>query len=70
MALLTATQLRPRDYRRSPLPPAGNRHLALARLYERKSAVDNLIGALERYQREQRQAKMNRTPPTAVGMSS
>jgi hypothetical protein len=30
------------------------RHRALARLYERISAVDNLISALERYEHEQR----------------
>lgn len=68
MALLTATQLRPRDYRRTPQPPAGNHLHALARLYERKLAVDNLIGALERYQQEKSQARVNRALPTAVGM--
>lgn len=70
MELLKATQLQPRDYRRAPQPPAGNRHRALARLYERKTAVDNLIDALERYQREQSQARANRVAPTAVEMSS
>jgi hypothetical protein len=70
MELVTATQLQSRDYRGTPRPPAGDRHRALARLYERKSAVDNLIGALERYQQEQRQARANRAAPTAVEMSS
>ena len=68
MELLTSAEIRTRDYRRAPQPPAGNRHRALARLYERKSAVDNLIDALERYQQEQSQASVNRTAPTAVGM--
>jgi hypothetical protein len=35
--------------------PDDVRWRALARLYERKSAVDHLIGALERYQRERSQ---------------
>jgi hypothetical protein len=70
MELLTATQLQPRDYRRSLRPLAGDRRRALAHLYERKSAVDKLIDALERYQQEQRQARANRTAPTAVEMSS
>ena len=68
MALLTATQPRPRDYRRAPQPSAGSHYRALARLYERKSAVDNLIGALERYQQEKSRTRVNRTLPTAVGM--
>ena len=34
--------------------PDDARWRALARLYERKSAVDNLITALERYQLERR----------------
>ncbi len=70
MELLTATQVQPRDYRHTLRPPAGDRRRALARLYERKSAVDKLIAALERYQQEQRQARANRTAPTAVEMSS
>ena len=70
MELLTATQLQPRDYRRALRPPAGDRHRALARLYERKSAVDNLIEALERYQQEQIQARANRPAPTAAEMLS
>jgi hypothetical protein len=34
-------------------PSAGVRRRALVRLYERRSTVNNLIGALERYQHEQ-----------------
>ena len=39
--------------RHAERPPDDVRHRALARLYERRSAVDNLISALERYQQEQ-----------------
>ena len=39
--------------RRTVPPPDDARRRALARLYARRSAVSNLIGALERYQREQ-----------------
>jgi hypothetical protein len=38
---------------RTVKPPDDARRRALARLYARRSAVSNLIGALERYQREQ-----------------
>jgi hypothetical protein len=70
MELLTATQIQPRNYRRTLQPPSGDRRHALALLYERKSAVDKLIDALERYQQEQRRARANRTTPTLVEMSS
>jgi hypothetical protein len=57
MASLAATNLRVYDDNwRIVRPPDDVRHRALARLYERKSAVDNLISALERYQREQGEA--------------
>lgn len=46
------------------------RHRALARLYERRSAVENLIGALERYQQEQSGLTANSAPSTAGEMSS
>jgi hypothetical protein len=39
--------------RRTDQPPDDARRRALARLYARRSAVSNLIGALERYQQEQ-----------------
>ena len=70
MELVTATQLQARDYRRTLRPPAGDRHRALARLYERKTAVDNLIDALERYRQEQSQARANRAAPIAAEMLS
>ena len=46
------------------------RRRALARLYERRSAVDNLIHALERYQKEQREMPAARGPFSAAEMSS
>jgi len=39
--------------RRAVQSPDDGRRRALARLYARRSAVSNLIGALERYQQEQ-----------------
>jgi hypothetical protein len=42
------------DTRRIVRQPDDVRNRVLARLYERKSAVDNLISALERYQQEKR----------------
>ena len=39
--------------RRNVPPPDDTRRRALARLYARRAAVSNLIGALERYQQEQ-----------------
>ena len=39
--------------RRPATPPDHARRRALARLYARRSAVRNLIGALEQYQQEQ-----------------
>src|SRR5450759_2317816 len=54
MALAFATNLRVYDDNWGIVrPPDDVRHRALTRLYEHKSAVDNLISALERYQREQ-----------------
>jgi hypothetical protein len=46
------------------------RHRALARLYERRCAVENLIGALERYQQGQNGLTVKCAPPTAGEMSS
>ena len=68
MELLRAIELRSHDYRRATQPSGDSRRRALARLYERKIAVDNLISALQRYQQEQSQARKNRAVPTAVGM--
>jgi hypothetical protein len=42
------------DTRRVVRQPDDIQHRALARLYERKSALENLISALERYQQEKR----------------
>ena len=39
--------------RRTVPPPDDARRRALSRLYARRGAVSNLIGALERYQQEQ-----------------
>jgi len=43
---------------------------ALERLYERRSAVNNLIGALERYQRDQKRLKGRSAKLTVAAMSS
>jgi len=51
---LTATvEIQERDAHGNRTQPVeSNRHRALARLYERRAAVDHLINALERYQQE------------------
>jgi hypothetical protein len=51
-------------------PPDDVRHRALARLYERRSAVDNLIGALERYHQQQSRLSAERAAFTAAEMLS
>jgi hypothetical protein len=54
MAFSVTTQLRDPDRGSRPVQPSDDvRRGALAHLYERRSAVNNLIGALERYQQEQ-----------------
>ena len=51
MSLTVVAADRNRDARgRRTVPGASNRHRALARLYERRAAVDQLIDALERYE--------------------
>ncbi len=51
MNLTGTAQIRTRDPHGNRTQPASaNRHRALARLYERRAAVDQLIDALERYQ--------------------
>jgi hypothetical protein len=71
MGFLSATKLRHREHRLRLAQPADSvRRRALARLYERRSAVENLISSLERYQQEQRQIRAKRTDPTSAGMSS
>ena len=51
-------------------PPDDVRWRELARLYERRSAVDNLIRALERYQREQSRLRAKCAALSAAEMSS
>jgi hypothetical protein len=71
MEFLTANKLRHREHRVRMAQPADSvRRRALARLYERMSAVENLISSLERYQREQRQVRANRGDSTAAETSS
>jgi hypothetical protein len=71
MALMTATQLRGHDHRSRFVQPRDDvRRRALARLYERRSAVDKLIGALERYQQEQSRLSAKRAAITAAEMLS
>ena len=71
MAFSTAAKLRDYDHRRRIVRPSDDvRHRALARLYERRFAVNNLIRALERYQQEQRGPTAKCAAPTAVEMSS
>ena len=63
MALGNATPLRVSGSRHQPVHPTGDFRLsALIRLYERRSAVDNLIRALERYQEEQKGLPAKRPP--------
>jgi hypothetical protein len=60
-----------RDHRlRLAQPPDDVRRRALARLYERRTAVDQLIGALERYQQEQLHTRKNQKAFSAVEKSS
>jgi hypothetical protein len=54
MELSAVTKSRVPENRRSSVQASDSvKRRALARLYERRSAVDNLISALERYQQEQ-----------------
>ena len=71
MEFLTFNKLRHREHRVRMAQPADSvRRRALARLYERRSAVENLINSLERYQQEQRRVKANRSDATAAELSS
>jgi hypothetical protein len=70
MEFLTSSKLRHREHRLRLTQPADSvRRRALARLYERRSAVENLINSLERYQQEQRRVKANPANLTAAEMS-
>lgn len=71
----TGTKLRVLErHFRTAQPTDGVRRRALARLYERRSAVEKLIDALERYQQEQRERRVGssigRSTSNAVEMSS
>jgi hypothetical protein len=71
MGFLIATKLRHREHRLRLAQPADSvRRRALARLYERRSAVENLISSLERYQQEQKQVRVKRIDSTSAEMSS
>jgi hypothetical protein len=71
MEFLAATKLRRNERRdRLALPADSVRRRALARLYERRHAVENLINSLERYQQAQRRVRANCADPTAAEMSS
>ena len=53
MNLTAVAQTGDRGPRGNRIPQHGaNKHRALSRLYERRAAVDQLIDALERYQRD------------------
>jgi hypothetical protein len=69
-ALATAQRRDQNDQLHQVQAPDDVRWRALARLYERRSAVDNLIGALERYQREQSPLTVKCAAVSAVEMSS
>ena len=69
MEFLTANKLRHHRVRMAQ-PANSVRRRALAHLYERRSAVENLISSLERYQQEQRRVRPNLPNPTAAEMSS
>lgn len=55
MSLSVAAQTQVREQARRTPQVASTRNRALVRLYERRTAVDQLISALERYQQEQGQ---------------
>jgi hypothetical protein len=69
MEFSTATKLRVPESRRSNVQASDSvKRRALTRLYERRSAVDNLISALERYQQEQNRLKPAGAGPSAAEM--
>jgi hypothetical protein len=71
MERFTGAKHRLSQPRRSVARPADDaRRRALARLYARRSAVSNLIDALERYQREQSLQRANCGGVTDGEMSS
>ena len=67
MALYTATQLQVPDHHRHVTHTTDDiRHRALVRLYQRRTAVDSLIQALERYEREQKPRPAKWPEPSAA----
>ena len=71
MAFSPATQLRNLDQGSRPVRPSDDvRRRALVRLYERRSAVNKLIGALERYQQDQTRVRAKTATPTVAERSS
>ena len=71
MALSTATNLRDYDHTRRIVRSSDDvRYRALARLYQRRSAVDSLISALERYQQAPRGQRAQFGASTDGAMSS
>jgi hypothetical protein len=69
MNLRAVTKLGIRDHRVRVAHPSDDvRHRALARLYERRAAVDHLIHALERYQQEQMLLREDRAAVTVLEM--
>jgi hypothetical protein len=67
MEFSTATRIRVPESRRSSVQASDSvKRRALARLYERRSSVDNLISALERYQHEQSRLNGSRVSPGAA----
>ena len=67
----TSARHRVSEPRRRMVKPSDDaRRRDLARLYARRFAVSNLIGALERYQREQSQQRAMCGVPTDGEMSS
>jgi predicted DNA-binding ribbon-helix-helix protein len=71
MAAASTTKLRNQDGHRQIVQPSEyTRQRALARLYERRMAVGNLISALERYQQMQQGLRAKNAATSAAGMSS
>ena len=72
MALCPATKFHVPDHQRGRVPNATEdiRHRALARLYERRLAVDSLIHALERYEQEAQSSRPAMSPAPIAGEMS
>jgi hypothetical protein len=69
MAPINATKTKVIEHSRYLVQPTNDfRQRALVRLYERRIAVDNLIRALERYQKEPSRLPARRAPLSAGEM--